>query len=319
MCLSYCRWEYIKMQSGDDSLWESFPRALWTQEGAGRYINAFQAPFQELPTLSPQQIYTLQACSLLVIPPPNGRTVPQGGFPTDLTELNLSGWATLVQDVVAGLQVLPPRLNHDLGSQVVALLQLLEAATGVGFCCHCCNPRFHCNCMGASQPAPPTSWSQIIEQTPGYGLTSSSGGVTHSSTSMGGMPGYVAPPPGLTPWDYSIWSMPPRETSLPEGLPGSPWYQPPIGRAAQMRAALDRQAQALQAPTSHAQVLQAPQMVPPLCQPLPSSRGQLATPYQQVVQPLSKSMGLGVTINSCTDKPAATGNQDADGHRRWRT
>ena len=74
--------------------------------------------------------------------------------------------------------------------------------------------------MGASQLAPTTSWSQIVEQTPGYGLTSSSGGVTHLSTSMGGMPGYVAPLPGLTLPDYSIWSMPPQEASLLEGLPG---------------------------------------------------------------------------------------------------
>ena len=68
---------------------------------------------------------------------------------------NLSGWADLVQDVVAGLQALPPRLCLDLGTQVVALLQLLEAATGVGFCHHCCHPRPHCTCMGAYQPAPP--------------------------------------------------------------------------------------------------------------------------------------------------------------------
>ena len=197
------------MQSRDDSLWESFPRALRTQEGAGRYISAFRAPFQELPTLSPQQIYTLWACSLLFIPPPIGRMVPQGGFPTDLTELNLSGWAALVQDVMAGLQALPPRLSHDLGHQVVALLQLLEVATGVGFCHHCCNLRPHCSCMGASQAAFPMSWSQIVEQTPEYGLTSSRGGLTTPSTSMGGMPGYVAPPPGLTPPDFSSWSMPP--------------------------------------------------------------------------------------------------------------
>ena len=129
-------------------------------------------------SLSPQQVYTLWACSLLVIPPPIGRTVPQGGFLTDLSELNLLGWAALVQDMVAGLQALPPRLSHDLGLQVVALLQLLEVATGVGFCHHCCNLRPHCKCMGASQLAPPIAWSQVVEQTPGYGVTSSSGGVT---------------------------------------------------------------------------------------------------------------------------------------------
>ena len=222
MCLSYCRWEYIKMQSGNDSLWESFPQALRTQEGAWRYINAFRASFQELPTLSPQQIYTLQVCSLLVIPSPIGRKVPQGGFPTDLTELNLLGWAALVQDMVAGPQALPSRLSLDLGHQVVALLQLQETATGVGLCHHCCNLRPRCKCVGASQPARLTSWSQIVEQTPGYGLTFSSGGVTHPSTSMGGIPGYVASPPGLTPPDYSIWSMPSLESSLPEGLTGSP-------------------------------------------------------------------------------------------------
>ena len=314
MYLSCCRWEYIKMQSRDDSLWESFPQALWTQEGARRYISAFRAPFQVLPSLSPQQVYTLRAWFLLVIPPPIGRTVPQGGFPTDLSELNLSGWAALVQDVVAGLQALPPRLSHDLGLQVVALLQLLEVATEIGFCHHCCNPRPRCKCMGASQLAPPMSWSQIVEQTPGYGVTSSGGGVTTLSTSMGGMPGYMAPPPGLTPPDFSIWSMPPLEASLPKGLPVSLRYQPPIGRAAHMRAIPDRQAEVLWAPAP-----QAPQMVPLLRQLLPSSRGQPATPYQQAVQPLSKSTGLGVTFDSSTNKPAATGSQDADGHGKQST
>ena len=66
--------------------------------------------------------------------------------------------------------------------------------------------------MGVSQSAPPMSWSQIAEQTPGYGVTTSSGGVTTLSTSLGGVSEYVAPPPGL-----SIWSMPPLEASLAKG------------------------------------------------------------------------------------------------------
>ena len=236
----------------------------------------------------------MRVCSLLVIPPPIGKTVPQGGFLTDLTELNLWGWADLVQDRVVGLQALSPRLSLDLGSQVIALLQLLEAATGVGFCHHCCHLRPHCTRMGASQLAPPTSWSQIVQQAPGYGVTSSSRGVTGPSTSMGGMTGYVAPPPGLTPPDFSIWSIPPQEAPPPPGLPVSLLYWPPVGRASSLRAAIDRQAQALramapQAPTPQASMLQAPtsqapQMVPPLCQPLPSSGSWPATPYQQAVQ-----------------------------------
>ena len=266
----------------------------------------------------------MQVCSLLVIPPPIGRTVPQGGFLTDLTELNLLGWADLVQDVVAGLQALPPRLSLDLGSQVIVLLQLLEVATGVEFCHHCCHPRPRCTCMGASQPAPPMLWSHVVQQAPGYGVTSPSGGVTDLSTSMGGMPGYVVPPPGLSPPDFSIWSIPPQEAHPPPGLPVSPLYQPPMGRASSLRAAVDRQAQvlratALQAPTSQAPLLQAPQMAPPLRQPLPSSGSLPATPYQQAVQPPSKPKGRGVTFDSSTNKLAAVGGQDADGCRRQRT
>ena len=86
-----------------------------------------------------------------------------------------------------------------------------------------------------------------------------------------------------------------------------------------MRAALDRQAQVPWAQVPQAPALQAPQMVPSLCQPLPSSRGQPATPYQQAVQLPSKSTGLGVTFDSSTDKHATMGRQDADEHMRQRT
>ena len=108
---------------------------------------------------------------------------------------------------------------------------------------------------------------------------------------MGGTPGYVAPTPGLTPPDFSIWSIPPLEAPLPPGLPASLRYRPPTGRATQMRAAIERQAQLLWAQVPLAPPPQAPQMVPPLCQPLPSSGSQPATPYQQVVQPPSKPKG----------------------------
>ena len=91
-----------------------------------------------------------------------------------------------------------------------------------------------------------------------------------------------------------------------------------------MRAAIDRQAQALwtqvpQVPIPQAPVLQALQVVPSLCQPLPSSGGQPATPYQQVVQPPSKPKGRGVTFDSSIDKVAAMGGQDTDGRGRQRT
>ena len=73
------------------------------------------------------------------------------------------------------------------------------------------------------------------------------------------------------------------------------------------------------APKSQASLPQAPQMVPLLHQPLPSSGSWLATPYQQAVQPPVKPKGRGVTFDTSTDKVAAIGGQDTDGHGRQRT
>ena len=147
--------------------------------------------------MSPAQTHTLRACSLLVIPPPPDRIPLQGGFLMDLSELNLSGWASLVQDVVAGLQVLPPNLSRDIVLLAVALLQLLEMWTGQGFCCYCFHVGSRCTCLGAYPLAPAQLWSQIVEQTLGYGVTASSGGMTTPSTTAAGMSGYLAPPLGL--------------------------------------------------------------------------------------------------------------------------
>ena len=236
MYLDCCRWEYVKMQLGEDSLWESFPRILKSLEGV--ILSSFSgAPLSE-PTADVHFASLLPPCHTSS----NWEDGSSRRLPTDLTELNLLGWADLLQDMAVGLQALPPRLCLDLGTQVVALLQLLEVATGVGFCHHCCHPRPHCTCTGASQPAPPMLWSQIVQQAQGYGVTSTSRGVTDLSTPMGGMPGYVVPPLGLTPPDFSIWSIPPQEVPPPPGLPASPLYQPPMGRATSLRAAIDRQA-----------------------------------------------------------------------------
>ena len=120
----------------------------------------------------------------------------------------------------------------------------------------------------------------------------------------------------------------PQEVPPPPGLPVSPLYWPPIGRATSLRATIDRQAHAMRATASQATMplapspappLQAPQMAPPMCQPLPPSGSQLATPYQQAVWQPVKPKGRGVTFDSSADKVAAVGGQDADGHEKQRT
>ena len=312
------------MQSEDGSLWESFPQALETLEGARRYISAFRALLQELSNLNPHQIHALWACSLLAIPPPTKRTSPPGGFPSGLSELNLSGWAALVQDVVAGLQVVPPNLSCDVGLPAIVLLQLLEVTTGVGFCHFCCCPGPRCKCMGAYQEASPETWSQIVEQTPGNGVTASSGGMTTPSTTAAGMPGYVVPPLGLTPPDFSNWSLPPPEVPLSRELPTASQGLPGIGRSNMIRGAVERHARAQQAPgpwapaqwaqAPHTSVLCTPQVALPLHQP-----SRAATPYQQAVQPPGKSTGRGVTFDSPSDTAAPAGGQTTKDHGRQKT
>ena len=174
--------------------------------------------------------------------------------------------------------------------------------------------------LPASSPPPPQSWSQIVEQTPGYGVTASSGSMTTPSTTVAGMSGYVALPPGLTPPDFSGWSLPPPEAPPPWGLPAALQGLPGIGRSTLVRGTAERHAWAQmvqhpQAPAQQGQMLptsalRAPQMAPPLHQPLP---GQPVTPYQQVIQPPAQSTGRGrgVTSNSCIDKDAPAGDQSS--------
>ena len=252
--------------------------------------------------MSPAQIHTLRACSLLVIPPPEERVPPPGGFPTDLLDLNLSGWAALVQDIASGLLALPPNLGSDMSLPTVALLQLLEKTTGWGYCHYCCNLGSRCICMGAYHLAPHQSWSQVVDQSPGYRATASSGCMTSPSTTAAGMSGYVPPPPGLSLIDFSNRRLLPPETPASRGLPTAPPGLPGVGRSIRLRCTAEKNTgtQMAQRPGGLAQRTQTlpmsapcvPQTVPPLCQPLP---GQPATLYQQVVQLPKKPTGRGVT------------------------
>ena len=178
-------------------------------------------------------------------------------------------------------------------------------------------------CVGASQPVPPVSWSQIVEQTPGYGVIASSGGKTTPSTSVAGMVGYVAPPLGLPPPDFSSWSLPPPGAPLSQGLPAASQGLSHIRRSIQVRAVAERQARAqlAQCPRGLAQPAQTqplavpctPQVVPPLHQPPP---GQPATQYQQAVQPPGKTTGRGVTFDPSADKTAPADSPSLQDCRR---
>ena len=124
--------------------------------------------------------------------------------------------------------------------------------------------------MHGNLPAgsPPQSWSQIVEQTPGYGVTASSGGMTTPSTTAAGMSGYVAPPPGLPPIDFSSWRLPPPEALASGGLPSAPSSLPGVRRSLMLRGVAERNAiaQTMQCPGSLAQWAQT-QSTSMLCAP----------------------------------------------------
>ena len=234
-----------------------------------------------------QQVHALRACSLVVIPPSEERMPPPGGFPRDLSRMNLTSWAGLIQDVAQGMKVVPPNLSMEVCLDSMVLLQLLEATTGMGYCRICCQPSPRCRCLGDYQLAPTETWSQMMAWMPGQGVAASIGGPTTPGTATTEVPeqGVPSPPPGLHPPDFTNWSLPLPEAPLSGGLLMPSGGLPGIGRQTVGPWASGQWASGQQAPALPMQVPSAPQGTLPVHQPRPR---QPATPYQQVVQPLSQ-------------------------------
>ena len=205
----------MQLYSGENSLVDSFPHALEKLEGARRYISTFQAPLQEL---SLAQVHAIRACSLLVIRPSKESQAPPGGFPKDLSDLNLSSWAGLVQDVASGPMAPPPNLGSDVSLPAVALLDLLKKTTGWVYCRFCYHLGSRCACMGAF----PLSWSQVVGESSGCGVTASTRGMIAPGMPAAGMSGYLPPPPGLPPIDFSEWRLPLPEAPTSGGATAPP-------------------------------------------------------------------------------------------------
>ena len=130
--------------------------------------------------------------------------------------MNLTSWAGLIQDVAQGMKVVPPNLSMEVCLDSMVLLQLLEATTGMGYCRICCQPSPQCHCLGAYQPAPTETWSQMMARVPGQRVAASIGGPTTPGTATTEVQeqGVPSPPPGLHPLDFTNWSLP-----LPEAPP----------------------------------------------------------------------------------------------------
>ena len=252
MSFDHCRWEYIRLNSEDDSLWKSFPENLQLLDAEKRYVDAFRAPLQGLTHMKDEQVHALRACSLVAIPPSEERTPPLEGFLKDLATMNLTGWAGLKQDVAQGMKVVPLNLSMEVYLDSMVLLQLLEATMGMGYCRICCQPTPSCLCLGAYQSVPTKTWSQMMARIPVQGVAY-----------------------GLTPLDFTNWNLPLPGAPLTGGLPlpsgGLPRFS--------------RQAAGPWAPTPPMQVPSTPQGMLLIDQQRPC---QPAAPYQQAVPPMSQ-------------------------------
>ena len=189
---------------------------------------------------------------------------PPGGFPRDLSGMNLTSWASLIQDVAQGMKVVPPNLAMEVCLNSMVLLQLLEATTGMGYCRICCQPSPQCRCLGDYQQAPTETWSQMMARMPGQGVAASIGGPTTPGTATTKVQeqGVPPPPPGLQPPDFTNWSLPLTEAPVTGGLPTHSGGPPIIGRQTVGPWALGQRALALPM-----QVPSAPQGTLPVHQP----------------------------------------------------
>ena len=104
---------------------------------------------------------------------------------------------------------------------------------------------------------------------PGQGVAASTGGPTtpEAATTEVQEPGATSPPPGLTPLDFTNWSLPLPKAPLTGGLPVPSGGPPSIGR----------QTAGPRAPTLPMQAPSAPQGMLPIHQQRPH---QPAAPYQ---------------------------------------
>ena len=251
---------------------------------------------------------------------------PPGGFLRDLSGMNLTSWAGLIQDVAQGMKVVPPNLSMEVCLNSMVLLQLLEATMGMGYCRICCQPSPRCHCLDDFQLAPTETWSQMMARMPGQGVVASIGGPTTPGTATTEVQeqGVPSPPPGLHPPDFTNWSLPLPEAPPTGGLPVPSGGPPSIRRQTVGPRASGQWALGQWAPAPPMQVPSTPQGMLPVHQPRPRQPAspnqqavqppsQPATPYQQAVQPPRRPAGRGLAAHPPSDRATpATGQTIPD-------
>ena len=161
-------------------------------------MTLFKSPFVDS-SLSEKENNALRVSSLLVVPPPPPEVQPLEGLQgTNLSEANLTQWASYVQDVALGMRR-PPHAATDCPNQDIAgVLHRLENLTGVGFCHLCYALGNNRECARATYQAPHDYGNMALWTLPMPSYASmASSMMTTTSTSMRGISPTMGPPPGF--------------------------------------------------------------------------------------------------------------------------
>ena len=178
---------------------------------------------------------TMRVSSLLAVPPPPPDVRPLEGLQgTNLTNANLTQWASYVQDVALGMRRPPHTAMECPKRDIAGVLHRLENLTGVGFCHLCSALGNTCGCAGATHQAPHSYGSRALwtPPKPSYASMASSM-TTTTSTSMRGVSPTTGPPPGFptirvpTPMDVLPGYNPLAHAGVGRGL----WPRSTLGSA----------------------------------------------------------------------------------------
>ena len=270
----YCRLEYIKLGSPQDSTWRDFPQALAETQGERQYVTLFEAPFVAS-ELEGHESQALRAGSLTAIPPPPPGFQPLPGAPlVDLAGQNLAQWADRVQEVASHMR-LPPQVAVECpASDTISVLNRLEDMTRVRYCRQCFGVGQRCRCSVVPHQTPGATMALWSPPVVSYAAMASSTETIASTSTVGATTTLRTGMPQLEPME----TLPPLSTVnllLTAGVGKGTGRQTPL--------------RAPTAPGPHQSRLRAPS--PQV--PTPGGQGATAsTPYeQQVTSPSAPAPG----------------------------
>ena len=136
----------------------------------------------------------------MAVPPPPPEVQPGAGLPiASLAEVNLTQWASCVQDVTSGMRKPPQAASECPQQDIVGVLDWLESMTPLKYCRHCFRIGDQCRCRSTSPQAQSLGTALWMPPTMSYASMASMT-VTTASSAVAVVPPTArsqGPPPGI--------------------------------------------------------------------------------------------------------------------------